>query len=205
MSTYESKLRKGLAEVESKLDEWKNNDTAPFPDALKLDTIGQSIMMYYIEKGEDPLQSQRRDDNRFERVAARAAYHNDNRGRQRYREPYRNARNGNSRSPSPGANSYSTSYNRNNRSRSSTPARGRSNEQLRQCNFCNGVHRETTIGCPYFLRQYHIHDRIVNTDPGDLRQQVQDMERRRSRSNSRDSSRNNSRGRSQSSGRNDMR
>ena len=56
LSEFRSKLSKGIAEVESKLDTWKNDDLATFSELLKLDNIGQAIMLYYIEHGKDPLQ-----------------------------------------------------------------------------------------------------------------------------------------------------
>ena len=197
LSVFGDVLKKGISEVEQKLDTWKNGDSASFPELLRLDNIGRSIMLYYIERNEDPLQQmqQRHNHHRQNRdVAARAAYYNNNnnRGRQRYRTPPRNSGDQNNRSNSPGGYSQSSYGNNNYRRRSATPTRGSSNERLRQCTFCQGLHRESTIGCPHFLQHYHLNEHMTSMNASDLRQQVTDMERRRSRSNSR-SSQNNSR------------
>lgn len=54
-SKYASKLKEGLESVEPELNRWKSMPDDPFPIELKLDSLAQSIMSYYVQRNLNPL------------------------------------------------------------------------------------------------------------------------------------------------------
>ena len=52
-------FKQGINLVEAKLDRWKNSVGDPFPEDLKLNLIGHTLMTPYVESNIDPLQSVR--------------------------------------------------------------------------------------------------------------------------------------------------
>ena len=227
-SRYYSQLKEGLDEVDNTLKLWKNAgfDHTEFPPELEIDSIAQSILQIYIERGENPLRSSRgrsrdRDqrelgrgrqfhnnngDTRNGGVAARAAYYRNN-NYSNYGRNRGNRQSSYSRSP---ARSNSRDSNRSNPrgdtnySRSNTPNRGRNDGRAtRECEYCMGIHLESTVGCPKLIEQYRLQEYLNNTDSREVQRVVEGMERDRNRSRSRSrSSQNDRRGRSNSSGRN---
>ncbi len=188
-SRFYRDLKDGLDEVENTLKLWRNtgSNTADFPNELELDSIAGSIMQYYIERDLNPLprprgrsREQRRPDNRQAQdntpVRVRAAYNNN-----RNNNNYRNGDRSNSRSNSRGPNNRM--YNRSNRS--NPPSRSVSRERdMRQCEFCNGLHLLNTQGCPKLIDFVHLQQYINNTNPDEIQRVVDNMQRERSRSRS---------------------
>ncbi len=197
-------LRKGIKEADDKLDTWRNNESLPFPHELQLDNIANTILLYYMERNQNPLRhlrgrgrtrhedderrrdAHRRDHDR-EQPAIRAAYYNSGGNRQ----------NSHSR-----GNSYN-SYRNRNPSRSNSYSRGRSNsrdgDNRRQytpqrerdrgngpantaCTICGTRHLPSTVGCPSFMQYMNIRDHVDRSNPDELRRQFQNMERERSQS-----------------------
>ena len=193
MSQWGDAFKKGLEAVETKLDAWRNNDSQPFPDALKLDEIAMTIMLYYIERGVNPMSTPTGNDQ----VAVRNAYYrDDSRGRTR---SYSNSSGGyNRRNNYYGNRPRSNSNQSNNRNRTSSTERN-----TRYCEICKKTHLVGTIGCPNLLNAYHCNEYMQRTNDSELRRQVEDMERQRSRSASSRASQSSqaSRGRSNSSDR----
>jgi hypothetical protein len=171
MSPWESKLKKGIEYVETKMDRWKNlDDDTEFPTELSLAFIAHTFMTPYIEANINP----------FEVSNPYQARNIQERGRPAVRAYY------------PRNRSRSTSQRQRSTSRDSS-ARGRSSSNpptRRNCNICGGQHNETTVGCPHLFRQVHIEDYMKNTDTNVIDRQVETMRReRRARSQSRDSQR----------------
>lgn len=145
-SRWALSLKYGIERAETKLDCWKNETPGynTFPTELRFKFIRQTILQYYVERNINPFQETR--------PAARALH--GGLQQQRGRSSYRRRSTSQSRSPS-------------------TNRSINSNNNMRDCDICGGKHRNTTIGCPFLLRPYHITNFMHNKGEQEIRQMVE--------------------------------
>ena len=170
-SQWAPNLKHGLDEVTTKLDRYKMDTTGyiTFPQELKLEFIGRSILQYYLERNENPFANASPVPPVARPLGGPPA-----RGR---------------------TQNYQRSYS-NDRSRSQPRSQSRERQppnDLISCTICGGQHRSTTHGCPHLIRQYHLNQYLAKTTSQDVQRTVRDAEGARSRSQSRDTNRSTSR------------
>lgn len=155
-------MKKGIDYVEAKLDRWKISSHDPFPPDLKLQFIGHTVMIPYLEVNENPLQGLAETPPAIRYFQQRGRSRSNSRSRQ-------NMSRSNSRQ-------RSTSSNR--------------SQQYRECKICGGQHRASTEGCPYLHRHVHVEKFLKNSGRSRVQQQLEIVDNaRRERSASRDSQR----------------
>ena len=179
-SSWYDQIKEGVKYAEEKLQLYKNHrfengsamfrQAVIFPHELKLEFLAQTIMQFYIDRNLNPLEASGTNNHMKEPPSIKRGYI----PRGRSRDRHENRQFHRSRSGSPRSNSR----------RGSFDARS-----LKPCKICGGQHKYDTIGCPHFLRHYHM-NRFMKSNSGDyIRNTVDSMEKQRSRSNSVDSHR----------------
>ena len=188
LSPWYEKIKDGVKEADEKLQMFKNHrfdrGLSSFPHELKINFISQTIMQYYIDRNLNPLLSPQKsgNDERTDKSDAgqdrvRRGYYSRSRSTDRFSNRRTNRRSDNrSRSPFP-------------RDNSQTRDRSTDTRPLQDCNICNGTHRSDTIGCPHFLKHYHVNQFLKSNSHEYIRNTAERMERQRSRSRSIDSRR----------------
>ena len=184
-SKWKNNLLKGLEEAARKLDAWKRSPARSdknFPPELKVPHITQTILSEYYNDDIDPFATGMTRDSR---PTARKGYHDRNRSRtptkySGYRTRGRSREHfdrDTSQTPEP-------SYRRDEQRRRSTSKSPMSNFRDPVCDICGARHRQTTVGCPEFIKYMNIKEFVESNSEGTVLSTRDKMVQDRTRSRS---------------------
>ena len=156
-----------MEETARKLDAWKRSPAGSdenFPAELKIPLICHTILSEYYNEDIDPFAS---GTARESRPTVRKGYYDRNRSRTPTRHTgYRTRGRSRELFDHDKSQTRETSYRRDGQQRRSTSGSPTSNTMNPVCDICGVRHRDTTVGCPDFIKFMNIKAFIESNPDG---------------------------------------